>query len=171
MDAAFIAQSRYYLQDDFLPKIERAVALIDEETIWWRPNPASNSIGNLMLHLAGNVRQWIVSGIAGAANTRQRQLEFDTQGPMPAVELLTRLRHAVAEACGVLSRLEPDTLSESRQIQGNDVSVMEAIYHVVEHFSMHTGQILYIVKLRTGEPFGFYKATENGQANVRWNAE
>jgi len=75
--AAFLTQSREYLTEHYLPKILAAVDQLSDEDLWWRPNAVSNSVGNLMLHLSGNVRQWIVSGLGGAPDDRVRQLEFD----------------------------------------------------------------------------------------------
>src|SRR5258705_9962646 len=104
ISAAFIAQSRELLARDYLPKIQRCVESLEDEDIWWRANDESNSIGNLLLHLSGNVRQWIVSGLGGAADHRQRQTEFDERSIIPKSELLTRLRDALGEVDAVLAR-------------------------------------------------------------------
>lgn len=146
----FLAESRRFLTADYLPKIERSLADLSDEEIWWRPNEASNSIGNLILHLCGNVRQWIVGGIGGRHEARDRQSEFDQRKPIARDELLARLRGVLAEADDVLGRVTADELVRRRHIQEYDVTGLEAIYHVVEHFSMHTGQIIYISKLRGG---------------------
>src|SRR6266702_8297067 len=87
----FITRSRHHLSEDFLPKIERCLEVLTDEQIWWRANPQSNSIGNLILHLSGNVRQWIVSGLGGAADGRDRPAEFSEHGPIPKDELLRKL--------------------------------------------------------------------------------
>src|SRR5215510_15345227 len=108
----FIVQSRYHLTEDYLPKIERCISLLTGEQIWWRANAESNSIGNLLLHLAGNVRQWIVSGIGGATDVRERDKEFSERGPLPSSELLSRLRAAVEEADRALVTVSPATLVE-----------------------------------------------------------
>lgn len=155
---AFIDYSRDLLTHQHLPRIDRAVAALTDEQIWSRPNDASNSVGNLMLHLAGNVRQWIVTGIGGAPDTRRRQQEFDERGPLPRTELVERLRRAVADADTVLAALAPGQLNERRAIQKLDVTVLEAVYHVVEHFSMHTGQIIYVAKTYAGD-LAFYDLT------------
>ena len=118
--------------------------------MWWRPNEASNSIGNLVLHLCGNVTQWIIGGVGGRPYERHRQQEFDERTHIPARELLRRLRAVVEEADEVISGLDAKALLTSRQIQGYDVTVLEAVYHVVEHFGMHTGQIILLSKARTG---------------------
>jgi uncharacterized damage-inducible protein DinB len=154
--AAFLAQSREYLTAHYLPKITDAIERLSEADLWWRPNEASNSIGNLMLHLAGNIRQWIVSGVGGAPDHRDRASEFARREPLPRDELLAILTEAVLEADAVIARTDPGGLNDRRPVQGRDVTTLEAIYHVVEHFGMHAGQILYIAKLRTGADLGFY---------------
>ncbi len=146
----FISESRRFLTSDYLPKIERCLAGLGDEDVWWRPNEASNSIGNLLLHLCGNVRQWIVGGVGGREVERDRQREFDEREHLPAGELLTRIKSVVAEADAVLAGLDAETLQGERRIQGHDVNVLAAIYHVVEHFGMHTGQIIFLSKMRGG---------------------
>jgi len=146
----FLDQSRHYLSADYLPKIERSLEPLSEEDVWWRPHESSNSIGNLCLHLRGNVGQWIIGGVGRREFERHRQRDFDERAHLPARELLAQLRVTVAEADDVIRRLDAPALLERRQIQHYDVTVMEAIYHVVEHFSMHTGQIILIAKMRTG---------------------
>jgi uncharacterized damage-inducible protein DinB len=152
----FIERSRYHLSKDFLPKIERSLELLNDEQIWWRPNTESNSIGNLLLHLSGNVRQWIVSGLGGAADARDRDSEFAQREAIARDELLGRLQQTVHEADATLGRLDPDRLLDRFSIQGFDVSALEAIFHVVEHFSMHAGQIVYITKELTARDMHFY---------------
>ena len=164
---AFLDQSRRYLSDQYLPKIAACVERLSAEDLWWRNDPASNSAGNLLLHLAGNMRQWIISGLGGAPDHRQRQREFDAREGGSAAELLEQLRNTVREADAVLAALRPETLLERRVIQGKDVTVMEAIYHVVEHFSMHTGQIIFLTKLRTGADLEFYRVVD-GVAHQQW---
>ncbi len=156
---AFINQARTLLTRDYLPRIARCLEHLTDADVWWRANAESNSIGNLLLHLAGNVRQWIVSGVGGAADVRERDTEFasDAQA-LPAGELLRRLRETLAEADEVLARLAPSRLSEVCRIQGRDgVTVLEAVFHVVEHFSMHTGQIILLTKIRTARDLAFYE--------------
>jgi uncharacterized damage-inducible protein DinB len=163
---AFIDQSRAFLTEHYLPRIEEAVARMTDEQIWWRPNETSNSAGNLVLHLAGNIRQWIVTGIGGAPDTRTRQAEFDERGPLPREETLDRLRRSIADADAVLASLPPERLPERRTIQKTDTTILDAIYHVVEHCSMHTGQILYIAKGFSGD-LGFYEM-KDGKPRETW---
>src|SRR3954467_14504869 len=95
---AFTEKSRRLLRADYLPKIEACLHRLSEHDVWWRPNEASNSIGNLILHLCGNVTMWIVGGVGGRNFTRDRQQEFDERRQIPKDELLTKLRRVVEEA-------------------------------------------------------------------------
>lgn len=165
--AAFLAASAEYLTGHYLPKIRSALEGLEEADLWWRPNPASNSIGNLLLHLAGNLRQWIVSGVGGAPDRRDRPSEFAATGDASREELLARLTEAVLDAESVLARTDPRSLEERRLVQGREVTVLEVIYHAVEHFAMHAGQILYVAKLRSGQDLGFYRL-ENGIPRPSW---
>src|SRR5437016_2137677 len=155
----FIARSRHHLSQDFLPKIERCVELLSDEQIWWRANEQSNSIGNLILHLSGNVRQWSVSGLGGAADSRDRDSEFAQRDVISRDELIASFRLTLADADATLANFESDKLRDRHNIQGCDVSALEAILHVVEHFSMHTGQIILMTKMFTEADLSFYEFT------------
>jgi uncharacterized damage-inducible protein DinB len=146
----FMEKSRSLLRSEYLPKIEQCLAQLRDEDIWWRPNDASNSIGNLILHLCGNVTMWIIGGVGELPFERHRQAEFDERRHIPAQKLRDRLSDVVHRADEVMKTVTAETLPVRRQIQGYDVSVLEAIYHVVEHFGMHTGQIVLLTKARTG---------------------
>ena len=147
----FIAQSRGFLSSDYLPKIERCLEVLSDEDVWWRANEGSNSIGNLLLHLEGSTRAWIIGVAGGSHNPRDRQQEFDEREQIPRAELMSRLRQTLTEADGVLARLEVEVLLEPRQARGEEVTVLLAVYHAVEHFSMHTGQIIMLAKMRSGD--------------------
>jgi uncharacterized damage-inducible protein DinB len=153
MDLAenFIASARSYLTSDYLPKIERCLERLTDEDVWWRAGEESNSVGNLLLHLDGSTRMWVVSGVGGAPDLRERQQEFDERSPVPRAQLLARLKATLGEVDEVLARVDAATLSERRQIRDMNVTGLEAIFHAVEHFSMHTGQIILLTKQRTGE--------------------
>ncbi len=145
---AFLEKSRNLVTSDYVPKIERCLDVLEEADIWWRPNEQSNSIGNLILHLCGNVTMWILGGVGRQPFERHRQQEFDERRPLSAAELRQRLSEVVRQADAVMSRVDGAELLSRRQIQGYDVTVLEAIYHVVEHFGMHTGQIILLAKAR-----------------------
>lgn len=152
----FVEASRVFLRDDYLPKILRCIEQMSDEDLWWRPNEVSNSAGNLVLHLCGNLRQWIVSSIGGVEFNRDRDAEFSARGPVPKSELIASLKLVAREVDLVLVKVESERLPQKVHIQKYDVSTLQAIYHVIEHFSYHLGQILYIYKLRTGTDPRFY---------------
>jgi uncharacterized damage-inducible protein DinB len=157
----FTEKSRRLLRADYLPKIEACLDRLSDEDVWWRPNDASNSIGNLILHLCGNVRMWIIGGVGGRNFERDRQQEFDERRQIPKNELLTILGRVIEEADEVIETLDESELLGRRQIQSYDVSVLEAIYHVVEHFSMHTGQIILLSKARLGEDLRLWEQPDS----------
>lgn len=158
MDASqdFLRKSRELLLGEYLPKIEGCLERLSEQDVWWRPNERSNSIGNILLHLCGNVTEWMIGGVGGSPYERHRQQEFDERRLLPKLETLDKVRVVVRSADEVLSQISGKELTERRRIQGYDVTVLEAIYHVVEHFSMHTGQIILLTKARTGEDLGLW---------------
>lgn len=153
---AFLASANNFLLDDYLPKIERCLEKLTDEQIWWRANAESNSIGNLILHLCGNARQWIVCGVGSAPDNRNRDAEFERRDVIPRDELLTLLRSTLSDVQTTLQSVNPSILLERRKIQGNDVEILEAIFHVTEHFSMHTGQIIMLTKMLTSADLRFY---------------
>jgi hypothetical protein len=153
MDASrhFLEQARWYFASSYLPKIEHCLSLLTDEDVWWRANEASNSVGNLVLHLSGNVQQWIIGGVGNAPYQRDRQHEFGERGVIPREELLARLKSTLAQADRLLAGVDPARLLERKEIQGCEVTVMEAILRIVQHFALHTGQIMLLTKLRAGE--------------------
>jgi uncharacterized damage-inducible protein DinB len=164
----FIARSRFYLNDEYRTKIRRAVKAIPADAIWRRANDQSNSVGNLLLHLAGNVRQWVVSGVGGVPDMRDRPAEFKTRSGPSGEELLARLDAVLTEADGVIARLTPDELTQRRTIQGREVSVMAAVYSAVQHFSTHLGQIIMVAKEHAPGAVRFYEETPDGKARPIW---
>ncbi len=151
----FLASSQHSIAKHNLPHIVECLQRLSEEEIWWRPNPASNSAGNLALHLCGNVRQWIIAGLGGEKDRRERDHEFAEQGPISRQALVTQLRRTVRDACRVIARLSDDSLSRKHEIQGYTVSGLDAVFHVAEHFGYHTGQIIYITKLKLAQDLKF----------------
>lgn len=137
-------------------RIDDCLGRLEDAQVWFRGSENQNAVGNLVLHLAGNVRQWIVSGVGGAPDVRERDAEFGARGGAGVAELRERLRATVREATGLIADVPPARLAERVRIQGYDVTVLEAIYHVVEHFAEHTGQIVFATKAATGEDLGYY---------------
>ncbi len=151
----FLWEAQDTLGRHHLPRIVRCLGMLSDEQIWWRPNEASNSIGNIVLHLCGNVRQWIISGLGSEPDRRERDKEFSEHGPIPRGELVEKLEKTVREACRIISRLTPRELARPRVIQKFDVTGFIAVNHVAEHFAFHSGQILYVTKMLKGEDLGF----------------
>jgi uncharacterized damage-inducible protein DinB len=153
----FLEFSRKKLFGQYWPRLRECVAPLTEEQVWWRPNQASNSIGNLLLHLNGNVRQWLVASFTEDEDKRNRPAEFAAEGGLTAAELLARLGATLDEAAKVLDRLTFAELLAPYEIQGYNVRGLDAVYQVVEHFGLHYGQIVYITKSLTAKDLGFYK--------------
>jgi len=147
----------------FAERIEVCAGKLNDDQIWARGHQNSNAIGNLMLHLNGNVRQWIIGGLGGNAVERHRDAEFAARGATTAADLVAGLRKTVHEATQVILALTAEQLTRGYDIQNYPVSGVEAVYHVVEHFAEHTGQIIFATKLLTGEDLGFYRHLSNPQ--------
>lgn len=152
----FLEFSRNKLLEQYWPRLRQAVQPLSLEQVWWRPNAASNSIGNLLLHLNGNVWQWLVASFNRLEDRRDRPSEFSATGDLTAADLLARLGETIEEAAKVLAGLTPERLQAIYHIQGYTVSGLAAVYQVVEHFGLHYGQIIYITKALEGRDLGFY---------------
>ncbi|MGH9328081.1 MAG: DinB family protein [Terriglobia bacterium] len=150
-----LMEAEHVLKAQHLARILACLERLSEEDLWWRPNASSNSAGNLVLHLAGNVRQWIVSGLGGEPDIRNRDREFAEQGPIPRRILGALLKKEVKAACRILDTLTTDDLVKFYSIQKFNIQGFIAVSHVVEHFAFHSGQIIYLTKLRLGEDLGF----------------
>lgn len=167
---AFLKRASEFMLGDYLPKLERCLEKLTDEQIWWRPNEESNSIGNLILHLCGNAQQWIVCGIGSAPDARNRDSEFEQRDVIPRDELTALLRSTLSDVHTTLQSVDPSTLLEFRKIQGKDVDILESVFHVTEHFSMHTGQIIMLTKIMTSADLRFYEF-DTGAAVHTWRSD
>jgi uncharacterized damage-inducible protein DinB len=138
-------------------RIVDCIGRLSDEQIWARGNQNQNAVGNLVLHLCGNVRQWILSGVGGRPDVRDRDAEFAARGSVSGSDLAAQLQSTMAEAVAVIGNTTAERMAEQVRIQGYDVSVLEAIGHVTEHFAQHAGQIIFATKLLTGEDLGYYR--------------
>lgn len=144
------------LAKQYLPRIVACLSELGDEGCWQRPNSASNSAGNLTLHLVGNMHQWIVSGLGGAPDIRRRDEEFSETGPVSAALLAAMLTKEVEDVCRVLKGLGAADLRAQYTIQKYPgVTGMDAVERVVEHMAYHAGQIIYLTKARLGKDLGF----------------
>jgi len=151
----FLEFSRNQLLEQYWPRLRACVEQLTDEQVWWRPNEASNSIGNIILHLNGNVGQWLIASFNKREDTRNRPAEFQAQGSLPVSALIEQLRRTMEQASEVLSRLTEADLLSPFEIQGYKVNGFQAVYQVVEHFGLHYGQIAYVTKMLRGEDLGF----------------
>src|SRR5882672_10162837 len=163
----FVERSHYFLGTEYRTQIRLSVEALPEDGLWWRANDQSNSAGNLLLHLNGNVRQWILGGVGRQENERNRAAEFAARTGPSAATLLADLDRTLDDVDRVLAGLTDASLLEPRTIQGRDITVLGAIYHVVEHFSQHLGQIILIAKLRAPGAINFYE-NAGGLATPVW---
>ena len=153
----FLEFSRKKLGTQYWPRLRACVESLSDEQIWWRPNAASNSIGNLVLHLNGNMRQWLVDSFNRQQDRRDRPAEFAADGGLTGAELVGKLGATVEEGLAVLDRLCEAELTSEYEIQGYHVTGLDAVYQVVEHFGLHYGQIAYITKMVRDQDLGFYR--------------
>jgi uncharacterized damage-inducible protein DinB len=147
-------------------RIEDCLSRLSDEQIWARGTESENAIGNLVLHLGGNIRQWIVSAVGDRPDNRQRDAEFAARAGLGPAELAAHLRSVIDEATATIEALPPESLTRRLKIQSYDVTALEAIYHAVEHFSGHTGQIIYATKLLLGEDLEFHRHLKTTAAHA-----
>lgn len=153
---ALIDETNRRLFDESIPRIRKCLDQLTDDEIWYRPNAETVSIGNLVIHLCGNARQWICSGLGGEPDHRERSREFAERGPIPRAELLSRLDTIEADVRRTLETVDPTSLLDKRPVQIYQESGLSILVHVVEHFSYHTGQITYAVKSRKAVDMGYY---------------
>ena len=152
----FLAEIKRRLFEECLPRTRQCLEQLNEDQIWYRPNANANSVGNIVLHLCGNVRQWIGAGLGGQADIRERDLEFAEKGPIPRAVLLAKLATLEKEVEQVLAAVQPEDLLRKRKVQIYEESGLSILVHVVEHFSYHVGQLTYIVKMLKDVDTGYY---------------
>jgi hypothetical protein len=151
--AAAVGTAAAHELESALNRIKHCLGQLNDEQMWRRSQPSLNSIGNLILHLCGNLRQWIVAGVGGASDARNRPAEFAERGPIPKDELMRRLEAVVKEAKGVLAGVDARQLAEVRRIQGFDVTGVAAIFDSIPHFRGHTQEIVHMTRLLLGDAY------------------
>lgn len=153
---ALVREVEYRIYEECVPRIRKCLDQLSNEQIWWRPNDNSNSIGNLVLHLCGNVRQWIYAGLGQNEDVRHRQAEFDRREMMDKQELDSILIETMEMVRPVINNIPVEELLAIRSVQTFEETGLTILVHVTEHFSYHTGQIAYITKMLADKPLGFY---------------
>ncbi|MDE0914666.1 MAG: DUF1572 family protein [Planctomycetota bacterium] len=154
----FLSRTCEYLSHTYPQRLTTALSVLPEGDLWWQPHSGALSVGTILKHLEGNVRQWILSGIGGEPDARERSGEFSNEYREEAsgerTVLLDRLKATTGAAAELLASLQEDSMQADFVIQGFDVTGLEATYHVVEHFSWHVGQAVWIAKARAGIDHG-----------------
>ena len=166
-DEIFLSRSRYWLTKEYPIKLRHCVNALPPEAVWTRTDERSNSIGNLLIHLGGNVTEWILGGVGRQTISRYRAGEFAQKTGRDASKLLDDLEAVLRKADSVLAGLTAKDLDRSIVIQGRETTVIGAIYHVVEHFAMHTGQIVLLTKIHAPGKIRFYEDA-GGLARPIW---
>ena len=161
MDIIDIIQKEFHLRlyEEGFTRIEKCLTRLDEKEVWLKPNANSNSVGNLILHLEGNIRQYILSGIKGDKDTRTRDLEFSTVSE-DIHKAMDRLRNTILDCNACVTKLKIEVLTETRSVQGFDLTVLSIIIHVIEHFSYHVGQITFFTKMKKNVDTGYYEGMD-----------
>lgn len=153
--AAYLAWCRYRLVSHYWPRVQRCLVGLSDEQIWWREYESNNSAGNLVLHLVGNLNQFVLAAFGGAPDTRDKDREFSERVPVSEEELLRKLETTLRDADTVLAQFKPERFLETTLLQGRERTYLEVLAIVLEHFALHTGQIIYIAKLKTGKDLRF----------------
>ncbi|QDU57389.1 DinB superfamily protein [Aeoliella mucimassa] len=142
--------------DGSMKKIRHCLDQLTDEQVWWRPADDMNSIGNMMLHLAGNLRQWAIVGIGGGDDLRDRPAEFAAREPLSKDELLARLQGTVDETKQVLANATEEQLLAGQVIQGFSVTGVEILFDTIPHFQGHTQEIICYTRMQVGPAYRFY---------------
>lgn len=157
-----LQSSALYFLDWNHQRIVRCVEELPENKIWHRPNNNSLSVGNQILHLEGNIRQWAVHGLGGRPDVRRRDAEFAAEGGISSAELLARFAEVIEDAKLVVSDLTEQDILRERDVQVYRHDGVFVLLHVIEHLSYHTGQIIFYTKAVLNVDLGFYGGDLNG---------
>jgi uncharacterized damage-inducible protein DinB len=142
------------------PQITECLDVLDEAQVWWRPNDASNAVGNLVIHLCGATRHFLGRGVGGSEYVRDRDGEFAERGPIPKAALRTLLDGTVAEADRVIGALTPERLLEPTRNIDAQMTVLQCLMRMSHHWAYHTGQIVFVTKmLRAGSVSDLFRRT------------
>lgn len=151
------------------PRIKTCLESLSETEVWLKPNENSNSIANLILHLCGNITQYVISGLGGLADNRERSLEFTRHGGLNISELNSLLKKTSDNSIEIINTLGIEDLLKIYSVQGSDISGIAILIHVTEHFSYHTGQIVSLTKALKNIDTGFYKGMDLNKKNRTGN--
>ena len=159
---AIVEEGRRRLVNESLPRMTQCLEQLTDDQIWWKPNKNSNSVGNIIVHVNGNLRQWVLSAIAGQPDERQRNIEFEMDGGISGTQLIEMLQATMREVSTALDEVVKIGILEIRPVQVFEESILSIIVHVVEHTSYHTGQVTWITKMLVDGQLNYYGNTDLG---------
>jgi uncharacterized damage-inducible protein DinB len=162
ISADFKEQSIYRIKESH-KRIIACLDMLDESKIWLKPNTALNSMGNLVLHLCGNITQYILSTLGGAPDHRNRDSEFAAVGGKTKAELKSSFNNVIEQSIQCINNADDADLSTIKKVQVYDLTGVGIIIHVTEHLSYHTGQIAFLTKLLLEKDLGFYAGLDLNQ--------
>lgn len=151
--------------DENTKKISNCLALIRESEFWHQSNEHTLSVGTTLVHLQGNITQYILSSLGGLPDHRVRSLEFATRGGIAQAEVWNAFQQTVQRAGAVIGQLTEAEALRVRPVQAYRLSGLGIVLHVIEHYSYHTGQIAYITKLLQNRALDFYVGVNLNQTN------
>jgi uncharacterized damage-inducible protein DinB len=160
----FIGQAIHWI-DENTQKLATCVQELNDSEIWKRPNLHSNSVGNIILHLCGNMRQYAISSLGNSKDVRERDKEFSADGGYSGAELFKKLTDTVEQAKKIIQSTTEEELLRERKVQGYTHSGIGIVLHVTEHYSYHTGQIIFWTKLLKDKDLGFYAGVDLNTKN------
>ena len=160
----FISQAVFRLNEN-TARVEKCLKEFSEKEVWLKPNKSTNSVGNLILHICGNITQYIISSLGNEEDARNRDLEFKTSGGYNKSELLSKLNSTIQQAVKIIKSQREDDLLSVRSVQAYKLSGIGIIIHVVEHYSYHTGQIALWTKILRDKDLGFYAGIDLDSRN------
>jgi uncharacterized damage-inducible protein DinB len=152
----FIEDIRRRLFEENQARIHKCLDLISEEQLWYRNNENVNSVGNLILHLCGNITQYICSGILREKDERVRDKEFVPNQALSISQVLSILDHTLENIDQKLDKITPEMLLTNYEVQGFSENGTSILVHVTEHFSYHVGQITYLIKMLNNVDTKYY---------------
>ena len=152
--------------NEYTRRVKICLDLLSEEQVLQKPNEASNSVANLMLHLCGNMTQYVLSSLGGKADLRERHKEFSAKDGLSKEQLFEKLSAVVHSVIEEIQIHDEESLLKTKTVQGFEKNGIAIILHVTEHYSYHTGQIALLTKLMTNQDLGFYKGLDLNKKNV-----
>lgn len=162
-----VKETKRRIIHESIPRVKICLEKLSGEELWYRPNKNTVSVGNLVLHVGGNARQWILSGLGGHPDNRNREWEFNEKGPISAQKLLQQLDQLADEIVQVLDELPADILLKKIKVQGFEETGLSILIHAIEHFSYHVGQITYFVKSGKDIDLQYYSGKNLDQTNKK----